>query len=84
MSRLLLALVFMTLAACGPPRWHNVDASRDTQAAFNWDQDACRRANLYRNANPRWGEDPLSPYLVVDEERAAECMKARGWQPGKN
>jgi hypothetical protein len=61
-----------------------VDASRDTQAAFNWDGDACRRASLYRNANPRWGEDPLSPYLVVDEDRAAECMKARGWQPGKN
>jgi hypothetical protein len=32
----------------------------------------------------RWGENPLVPYLVVDEERAAECMKAKGWVPEKN
>ena len=84
MSRLLLALVFMTLAACGTPRWHNVDASRDTQAAFNWDEDACRRESLYRNMRPRWGENPLFPYLVVDADRAADCMKTRGWQPGND
>ncbi len=84
MSRLLLAFVFMTLAACGPPRWHNVDVARDTLAAFKWDEDACRRESLYRNMRPRWGENPLFPYLVVDEDRAADCMKARGWQPGNN
>ena len=84
MSRMLLAFILAALTGCGAPHWQNADASRNTQAAYNWDEDACRRENLYRNMNPRWGENPLYPYLVVDEERAAECMKARGWQPNRN
>jgi hypothetical protein len=84
-SRMLLAFVAAALAAaCAAPQWQNVDASRNTRAAFNWDQDDCRRASLYRNAHLRWGENPLFPYLVVDEERAAQCMKARGWQPTRS
>jgi hypothetical protein len=82
MSRVALALcVLVTLTGCGRPPLRNADASRDTRAAFNWDRDDCRRASLYRDSHRRWGENPLSPYLVVDEQRAAECMKARGWQP---
>jgi hypothetical protein len=77
-----LALCLLAaLAGCGRPALRNADASRDTQAAFSRDREDCRREGLYRNAHPRWGEDPLSPYLVVDEERAAACMKARGWRP---
>jgi predicted small lipoprotein YifL len=72
--------ILAALAGCGRPPLHNADASRDTQTAFNRDRDDCRRESLYRNAHPRWGENPLFPYLVVDEERAAECMKARGWR----
>ena len=84
MSRMLLAVILAALTGCGTPHWQNVDASRNTRTAFNWDQEACRRENQYRNMSARWGEDPLAPYLVVDEERAAECMKARGWVPDKN
>ena len=79
MSRILLVFSVLALAACGPTAWRNADASR-TQADFNWDSNRCRLENRYRNAHLRWGEDPLNPYMVVDEERAAECMKARGWQ----
>jgi len=78
---LILAVLTAALGGCAASHWQNVDASRNTQTAFNWDQDACRRDSLYRNMRPRWGENPLYPYLVVDEERVAECMKARGWLP---
>ena len=84
MSRLLLAVMLTALAGCAAPQWQNVDASRNTRAAFNWDQDACRRESLYRTMHPRWGENPLYPYLVVDDERAAACMRSRGWLPEKN
>jgi hypothetical protein len=84
MPGMVLAVILIALAGCSAPHWHNVDASRNTRAAFNWDQDACRRNSLYQNMHRRWGENPLVPYLVVDEERAAECMKARGWVPEKN
>ena len=83
-SRVLLAFILFALAGCGAPPWQNVDASRNTRSAFNWDQEFCRRESLYRNMRPVWGESRLFPYLVVDEERAAECMKARGWVPEKN
>ena len=82
-----LTLLVAGVAGCatsGAPAWHNADARRDTQAAFRTDDLQCREQNQYRNANPRWGEDPLFPYLVVDEARAAECLKARGWVPGTN
>ena len=80
----LMVAILVTLAGCSAPQWQNVDAARNTRAEFNWDQDACRRDSLYRNMKPRWGENPLFPYLVVDEARAAECMKARGWVPPAN
>ena len=69
---------------CAAPAWRNVDAARDTAENFRWDEQQCRELSRYRNANPRWGENPLFPYLVVDEERASACLKARGWVPGRN
>ena len=84
MSRLLLAVMLTALVGCAAPQWQNVDVSRNTRAAFKWDEDACRRESLYRNMHPRWGENPLDPYLVLDEERAAACMRARGWRPEKD
>jgi len=83
MRWILFVVALLACAGCAAPTWQNVDASRNTRAAFAWDQDACRRDSLYRNMHPRWGESWSSPYLVVDEERAAECMKARGWVPEK-
>ena len=52
----LIFCVLVAVAGCGPPAFRNVDASRDTRAAFNWDEDDCRQRNLYRNSLPRWGE----------------------------
>jgi len=79
-SRVALTLcLLVVLAGCGRPPMRNADASRDTRTAFNWDREDCRRESLYRNAHLRWGENPLFPYMVVDEERAAACMTARGW-----
>ena len=79
--RTAVAVIAACAAGCATPAWHNVDATHDTTAAFRWDEQQCREANRYRNAHPRWGENPLFPNLVVDEERAAECLKARGWVP---
>jgi hypothetical protein len=79
MSRLLLTLSVLGLVACGPTGWRNVDASR-TRADFNWDSYHCRLDNQTWDSHLRRAEDPVYPDIVVDEERAAECMKARGWR----
>ena len=82
MSRLAVLLAAATtIAGCGATHWPNADPVRNTQAAFNWDSQECREQSRYRNAHRRWGENPLTPYMVVDEERVRECMKARGWVP---
>lgn len=67
-------------AGCAARAWRNTDASRNTLAAFNHDQYACREASRYRSAQRRWGEDRLSPATVVDEEAAAECLASKGWR----
>jgi hypothetical protein len=81
LSRLGLVAVLGTCAGCGAPAWHNVDPARNTVGAFNHDQYECRERSRYRNAHRRWGEDRLSPYLVVDEDAAVKCLEARGWRP---
>jgi hypothetical protein len=81
-SRILLAAgILITLGACGAPmHWRNADASRSTAADFRWDSYHCGLESRYVNAHPHWGANPLFPYMVVDEERVAQCLKDRGWR----
>ena len=69
-----------TGVACAAPAWRNVDAARDTVAAFEHDQYECREGSRSRTMHRRWGEDRLSPYTVVDEDAVLDCLSARGWR----
>jgi hypothetical protein len=72
-------LPIAALAGCAETQYTNDRRPGATRAEFLGDADECQRNNMI-NLETR-GDPYKFPVLVVDHDRAAQCLAARGWRP---